>query len=38
MAATTKFKIGADALCTDGVCGEVIRVLSTPSLGQSPTS
>ena len=30
MAETTQFTIGADASCTDGVCGEVIRVVVDP--------
>jgi len=30
MAQTTQFTIGADATCTDGVCGEVIRVVVDP--------
>jgi sporulation protein YlmC with PRC-barrel domain len=30
MANTTPFTIGADAHCTDGVCGEVIRVVVDP--------
>jgi len=30
MAETTQFKIGAEASCTDGVCGEVIRVVVDP--------
>ena len=30
MAETTKITIGADASCTDGVCGEVIRVVVDP--------
>jgi sporulation protein YlmC with PRC-barrel domain len=30
MAEETVFTIGADAICTDGVCGEVIRVVVDP--------
>jgi sporulation protein YlmC with PRC-barrel domain len=30
MANATPFTIGADALCTDGICGEVIRVVVDP--------
>ena len=30
MAETTQFTIGADASCTDGVCGKVIRVVVDP--------
>ncbi len=30
MAETTQFTIGVDASCTDGVCGEVIRVVVDP--------
>ena len=30
MSDTTQFTIGADAICTDGVCGEVIRVVVDP--------
>lgn len=30
MAATTRFTIGADASCNDGVCGEVSRVVVDP--------
>ena len=30
MAETTQFTIGADATCTDGVCGEVSRVVVDP--------
>jgi hypothetical protein len=30
MADTTPFTIGADARCTDGVCGEVSRVVVDP--------
>jgi len=30
MAETTQFTIGAEARCTDGVCGEVIRVVVDP--------
>jgi sporulation protein YlmC with PRC-barrel domain len=30
MAETTQFRIGADATCTDGVCGELIRVVVDP--------
>jgi PRC-barrel domain. len=30
MADTTSFTIGADAICTDGVCGEVSRVVVDP--------
>ena len=30
MAETTSFTIGADASCTDGVCGEVTRVIVNP--------
>jgi len=30
MAETTQFTIGVDATCTDGVCGEVIRVVVDP--------
>jgi len=30
MGETTQFKIGAEASCTDGVCGEVIRVVVDP--------
>ena len=30
MSETTQFTIGADASCTDGVCGEVIRVVVDP--------
>jgi sporulation protein YlmC with PRC-barrel domain len=30
MAETTSFTIGADASCTDGVCGEVSRVIVNP--------
>ena len=30
MADTTSFTIGADAICTDGVCGEVRRVVVNP--------
>jgi sporulation protein YlmC with PRC-barrel domain len=30
MAETTQFTIGAEASCTDGVCGEVIRVVVDP--------
>jgi sporulation protein YlmC with PRC-barrel domain len=30
MAATTPFTIGADASCTDGICGEVSRVVVDP--------
>jgi sporulation protein YlmC with PRC-barrel domain len=30
MAETTKITIGAEASCTDGVCGEVIRVVVDP--------
>jgi hypothetical protein len=30
MSDTTQFTIGADASCTDGICGEVIRVVVDP--------
>jgi sporulation protein YlmC with PRC-barrel domain len=30
MTQTTQFKIGVDAVCTDGLCGEVIRVVVDP--------
>ena len=30
MAETTQFTIGAEAHCTDGVCGEVSRVVVDP--------
>ena len=30
MAETTQFRIGAEARCSDGVCGEVIRVVIDP--------
>jgi sporulation protein YlmC with PRC-barrel domain len=30
MAETTQFRIGADASCTDGPCGDVIRVVVNP--------
>src|SRR5713101_9002755 len=30
MAETTPFTIGADATCSDGACGEVIRVVVDP--------
>jgi sporulation protein YlmC with PRC-barrel domain len=33
MAKTTPFTIGADASCTDGVCGEVSRVVIDPVAG-----
>jgi sporulation protein YlmC with PRC-barrel domain len=33
MAETTQFTIGADATCTDGVCGEVSRVVVDPVAG-----
>ena len=34
MAETTPFTIGADASCTDGVCGEVSRVVIDPVAGE----
>jgi sporulation protein YlmC with PRC-barrel domain len=34
MAQTTPFTIGADASCTDGVCGEVSRVVIDPVAGE----
>ena len=34
MAKTTPFTIGADASCTDGVCGEVSRVVIDPVAGE----
>jgi sporulation protein YlmC with PRC-barrel domain len=34
MAKTTPFTIGADARCTDGVCGEVSRVVIDPVAGE----
>ena len=30
MTATTQFKIGTDASCSDGICGEVRRVVVDP--------
>ncbi len=32
MTQTTQFTIGAEARCSDGVCGEVTRVVVDPSV------